>query len=107
MIKHYLHIAFRILRSHKSSFFINWIGLSTGLACAFLIFLWVNDEWRFDKFHAKDCRLFQVMEKDKINGLIQVHEGTQGLLAGAMQRDLPEVEGAVAVMDLRSVGLYS
>ena len=106
MLKHYLLIAFRNLRRHKSSFFINWIGLSTGLACAFLIFLWVNDEWHFDKFHANDSRLFQVMEKDKINGLMQVHEGTQGLLAGSMQKDLPEVEGAVAIMDLKSVGLF-
>lgn len=107
MLKHYLLIAFRNLRRHRSSFFINWIGLSTGLACAFLIFLWVNDEWRFDKFHANDSRLFQVMEKDKINGKIEVHDGTQGVLAGAMLRDLPEVEGAAPVMDLRNLGLYS
>jgi hypothetical protein len=106
MLHHYLLIAIRNLRRHKSSFFINWIGLSTGLACTFLIYLWVHDEWQFDKFHANDSRLYQVMEKNKVNGEIQVHEGTQGLLASAMQRDLPEVAAATAVLDLKNVGEY-
>ena len=106
MLRHYLLIAVRNLQRHKSSFLINWIGLSTGLACAFLIYLWVNDEWRFDKFHANDSRLYQVMEKDKISNEIQVHESTQGLLAASMQKDLPEVEAAVTVMDLKKEGVY-
>src|SRR5258706_9323973 len=106
MLKHYLLIALRNLRRHKSSFLINWIGLSTGLACAFLIYLWVNDEWHFDKFHANDSRLYQVMENNKVNNETQVHESTQGLLAAAMQNDLPEVEAAVPVMDFSKVGIY-
>lgn len=106
MLKHYLLIAFRNVTRHKSSFLINLIGLSTGLACAFLIYLWVNDEWHFDKFHANDSRLYQVMEKNKVNAEIQVHESTQGLLADAMKKDLPEVEGAVPVMHLKKVGVY-
>jgi len=106
MLKHHLLIAVRNLRRHKSSFLINWIGLSTGLACAFLIYLWVHDEWQFDKFHVHDSHLYQVMEKNKVNAEIQVHESTQGLLAEAMQKDLPEVEAAVPVMDFSKVGIY-
>jgi len=103
MLHHYLRIAIRNLQRHKASFLINWIGLSTGLACAFLIYLWVNDELHFDKFHVKDSQLFQVMEKDKINNEIQVHAATQGMLAEVMKRDLPEVEAAVPVMSLNGV----
>jgi len=106
MLRHYLLIAVRNIQRHKSSFLINWIGLSTGLACAFLIYLWVDDEWRFDKFHANDSRLYQVMEKNKINDEIQVHGSTQGLLGSSMQKDLPEVEAAVTIMDLKSAGVY-
>ena len=61
MFKHNLLIAFRNLKRYKGSFLINLIGLSTGLACSFLIYLWVNDELHFDKFHEKDSQLFQVM----------------------------------------------
>ena len=106
MLKHYLLIAIRNLKRHKASFFINWIGLSTGLACAFLIYLWVSDEQHFDKFHVNDKRLCQVMEKNLVNHEIQVHEGTQGLLAQAMQKDLPEVEAAVPLLNLKDVGVY-
>src|SRR5689334_21695461 len=98
MLQHNLLIAFRNLKRHKASFFINLIGLSTGLACAFLIWLWVNDELHFDKFHKKDKQLYQVMELSKENGNVLVHDATQGPLAEAMVKDLPEVVNAVPVM---------
>lgn len=106
MVQHYLRIAIRSFQRHKASFLINLFGLSTGLACAFLIYLWVNDELHFDKFHARDSQLYQVMEKNKINDEIHVNDGTQGMLAEAMKKDLPEVEASVTVLSLKSFGTY-
>lgn len=105
MFKHYLLITIRNLKKFKGSFIINLIGLSTGLACTLFIYLWVNDELNFDKFHEKDSQLFQVMELSKENNELVVHDGTQGLLADAMAKDLPEVESAVAVMSLEKEGM--
>jgi putative ABC transport system permease protein len=105
MLQHNLLIAFRNLQRHKASFFINLIGLSTGLACAFLIYLWVHDELQFDKFHKKDSSLYQVMEMSKENGITLVHDHTQGLLAETMVKDLPEVLSAVPVMSLEKHGI--
>ena len=65
MFKHNLLIILRNFQRNKSSFMINLIGLSTGLACALLIYLWVNDELHVDKFHANDTRLYQVMKNAK------------------------------------------
>ncbi|RYF86739.1 MAG: ABC transporter permease, partial [Chitinophagaceae bacterium] len=107
MFKHHLLISFRNLQRHKASFFINLIGLSTGLACAFLIYLWVLDERSFDKFHEKDRQLFQVMELSKENNNTVVHETTQGPLAAAMAKDLPEVQTAVPVLSLVKDGMYA
>jgi ABC-type antimicrobial peptide transport system permease subunit len=90
---------------HKGSFFINLTGLSTGLACTFLIYLWVTDELRFDKFHKNDSQLFQVIERSTENGAVIIHEGTQGPLAEAMERDLPEVISASPVMSLEKNGM--
>ena len=90
MLRHNLLIALRNLKRHKGSFVINLVGLSTGLACTFLIFLWVTDELKFDKFHENDSRLYQVMELSTENGNTIVHEATQGPLAAAMVKDLPE-----------------
>lgn len=106
MLKHYFLIVTRNLKRHKGSFSINLIGLSTGLACALLIYLWVDDETRFDKFHTRDKQLYQVMELSTENNTNIVHEHTQGLLADAMATNLPEVELAVSVMNLAKEGFY-
>lgn len=83
---------------------LNILGLSTGLASAFLIYLWVSDELLVDKFHANDERLYQIMEKSTENGEIRIHESTQGPLADALEKDLPEVEKALTVMNLGKLG---
>ena len=106
MFKHHLLITFRNVKKFKGSFLINLIGLSSGLACTLFIYLWVNDELHFDKFHKKDKQLFQVMELSKENNELVVHDGTQGLLADAMAKDLPEVESAVSVMSLEKEGMF-
>lgn len=63
-----------------------------------MIYLWVNDELHVDKFNDKDARLYQVMKVGADgSGTKQVEKYTQGLLAGSMADEIPEVENAVAV----------
>jgi ABC-type antimicrobial peptide transport system permease subunit len=96
MLTHYLLLSFRTFRRFKGTFFINLIGLSTGLACTLLIFLWVNDELSVDKFHENDSRLFQVMTNSvQVDG-ISTGDYTKGPLAEAFAKEMPEVEYAVA-----------
>lgn len=105
MLKHIFTITIRSIKRHTSSFVINLAGLSAGLAFSFLLYLWVQDERSVDKFHANDDRLYQVMEKSKENGIIRIQDGTQGPLSEAMEKDFPEVEDAVTVMDLSKEGI--
>jgi putative ABC transport system permease protein len=97
MFKHNLLIIFRNFKRSKSTFFINLVGLSTGLACALLIYLWVSDELHIDKFHDKDGRLYQVMENAKLADRIQTQPYTPDLLAETMAEEIPEVKYAAAV----------
>ncbi|MDN5200657.1 ABC transporter permease [Fulvivirgaceae bacterium BMA10] len=94
MIRHNLLLALRNFRRFKSSFFINLIGLTTGLACTMLIYLWVNDELSINKFHAKEARLYQAMEHQQYAGKIMTVTSTPGLLAEALAEEVPEVEYA-------------
>lgn len=94
MVKHTFLLIYRNLKRFKSSFFINLIGLSVGLASALLIFLWVNTELHVDKFFKKDSQLFQVMEHQKHTGSIRVTDSTPGLLSKALAEEMPEVEYA-------------
>jgi putative ABC transport system permease protein len=61
MFRHNILISYRNFLRYKSSFFINLLGLSSGLACALLIHLWIADEMSVDKFHRKGDQLYQVL----------------------------------------------
>ena len=97
MLRHTFLLIYRNFQRFRSTFFINLIGLSSGLACALLIFLWVNDELSVDKFHQRDTQLYQVMENQHQADGINTQEGTPGLLAESLAEDLPEIEYAAAV----------
>ena len=91
MLKHNLLIIFRNFKRSKGTFFINLIGLSTGLACALLIYLWVNDELHVDKFNKNDSRLYQVMENAKLADRITTQPYTPDLMAETMAEEIPEI----------------
>jgi putative ABC transport system permease protein len=92
MLPYPLLLIYRNFKRFKSTFFINLIGLSTGLACALLIYLWVSDERSFDRYHALDGRLYQVMENRRTAAGIETQGGTMPLLAEALRREMPEIE---------------
>ncbi|ELR72276.1 putative transporter permease protein [Fulvivirga imtechensis AK7] len=93
-----LKVFFRSIKRSRISFIINLIGLSSGLACTLLIYLWVRDEMLVDKFHENDSRLYQVMLSINRNGSFQTTTATPGILAEVLQEDFSAVEDAVAVM---------
>ena len=60
MLKNHIVIALRYLFGNKGYFFINTLGLSTGIACSLLVFLFVRQEWTYDTFHEKADRIYRV-----------------------------------------------
>jgi len=98
MIKNYLKIAFRNLKKDKQFTLLNVLGLSAGIACTLLIYLWVHDELSYDKFFANDSQIYQVMEhrKSPTQGML-VSDESSGLVSETMKMQNPEVEYAAAV----------
>lgn len=94
MLKHNLLLIYRNFLRAKGFFLINLVGLTTGLVCTLLIYLWVRDEVNMDKFHAKDSRLFQVMEFQNYADEIMTTTSTPGILAETLKEEVPEVEYA-------------
>ena len=94
MLKHNLLLIYRNFLRAKGFFLINLVGLSTGLVCTLLIYLWVRDEVSMDKFHTKDSRLFQVMEFQNYADEIMTTTSTPGILAETLKEEIPEVEYA-------------
>ena len=98
MFENYLKIAWRNLLKDRQFSFLNLVGLSTGLACALLIWLWITDEINVDKYNEKDNQLYEVMQNIRHDGMIETTTNTSGLLAKALADQLPEIEYATTVV---------
>lgn len=64
MLKNYLTIAWRNVLKNKGISFINLAGLALGIACALLIFLWVDSEMITDRSQPNGDRIFRLEEGD-------------------------------------------
>ncbi len=60
MFRNYLLIALRNIRHNKLFSFINISGLSIGLACCFIILLYVRDEFSYDRFHRDADKKYRI-----------------------------------------------
>lgn len=97
MILNFFKITGRKLLKDRLFTFLNLTGLSTGLTCAILIFMWVRDENQVDSFHEKDDQLYKVMYNIRTADEILTLDHTPSPLAGALIKEMPEVEKAVSV----------
>lgn len=91
MFRHFFKVFVRTSLKNGAYSFINFSGLTVGLACSILILLWVMDETSFDNFHHNKDRVFQVMANHAFDENTATYPNTPGPLAAAL-RDLPEVE---------------
>lgn len=64
MFTNYLKVAIRNFFKYKSFSIINILGLAIGMACCLLITLWIQDEWRFDKFNKNLDDIYWVVQSD-------------------------------------------
>lgn len=92
MFKNYIKIALRSLLKSKGTSAINIVGLSIGMACCIIIFLFVQNEMGYDKFHSKAENIFRVLTIDEALGVSSNLVGiTLPALGEAMDNDFPEV----------------
>lgn len=92
MFKNYIKIALRSLLKSRGTSVINIVGLSIGMACCIIIFLFVQNEMGYDKFHSKADNIFRVLTIDEALGVSSNLVGiTLPALGEAMDNDFPEV----------------
>jgi putative ABC transport system permease protein len=88
MIKNTLKITLRLLGRYKVFSFINIFGLAAGLAGAIMIFLWVQDELSYDRFHRNIDSLHIVMMESPEIGITAYGPGPLG---PALKETFPEI----------------
>lgn len=75
---------------------INILGLSIGIACVFVIMLWVEDELKFDAFNKNADRIYRVITEEEGWSGHTNSAMTMRPLADVLKANLPEVEKAAS-----------
>jgi putative ABC transport system permease protein len=92
MIASYLKIGLRHLKKYRLYGLLNITGLSLGLASCILIFLYVDFEFSYDKFHPNAHRIYRPVTDE--------YAGSSYLLGERLLADVPEVEEAVRLKNV-------
>lgn len=97
MIKNYLKIAWRNIRKQKFYSFINILGLTIGLTCCFLIFMYVRFELSYDSFHKNNDRLYRLVTDVITPTEVIEAEITSAPMGPNIEADFPEVVSAIRI----------
>ncbi len=89
LLWNYFKVALRKIRKHKGYSFINISGLAIGMACCFFVFLWVQDELSFDRFHSNANEIYRVLYHPQDTDIYSSYGS--GPLGPALKADYPEI----------------
>ena len=96
MLKNYFTVCFRNLWRNKAFSFINIIGLSVGLACCMLIFLYAKDELSYDRFHQNKDKLYRIVATSTApEGAVQRIANTGMMPGPSFKANIPEISDFV------------
>ena len=95
MLKNYIKIALRNLFRNKLYSLINLSGLVIGIAACLMIYLWVQDELSYDRFHQNAERIYRIERKVDFRDMHGQAPITSGPYGPALVGDYPEIENFV------------
>jgi len=95
MLINYLKVAFRSMIRNKILALINISGLAIGLTAGILIYMWVQDELSYDRFHEHAGDIYRVVQTDFYRGEPYPVAVNPGPLAEKLKSDYPEIVNAV------------
>jgi putative ABC transport system permease protein len=106
MIKNYFKIAFRSLSRHKLFTTINVVGLSIGISAALVIYLIVNFDLSFDKFHKYGDRIYRVVTNSSYQGQPGFNSGTMGPMNEAVKSQVTGIEHVAPFYTLYNLNVF-
>ena len=100
MLRNFLKISVRNLIRNKTYSVINILGLSIGMACSILIFLFIFDELSYDKYHENSDDIYRVGINANFGGN-DITAYISGMpLGDAFVNEIPEVTSSVRVVKM-------
>ncbi|GAB3643460.1 ABC transporter permease [Spirosoma arcticum] len=108
MLRNYLKIALRNLRSQRSYTFINTVGLSVGMAGGLLIFLFLRHHLSTDRHHANYNRIVRIdTDLHLDDGSIEYNAEAPPPMSAALRTRYPQVEQAAFLLGWRDITVSS
>ena len=90
MFRNWLVVTLRQMNRHKGYTAVNVLGLAVGMACAMLVFIYVDFELSYDRYHEKAGRIYRVAVNNDAR--------TPPAMAPALKEDFPEVQSYVRLL---------
>jgi len=97
LLWHYLKISLRKIKRQKIYSFINIAGLAVGMACTFLILLWVQHELSYENFHENADDIYLVAWERLANN--RHYTSTPAPLALRIKEEFPEIKNVTRIAD--------
>jgi len=97
----FYHLKIMVRNLRRGGFYtaINIVGLAIGMAAAVLLFIWVYNQWSYDRFHPKAKEIYQVWSRNKVAGVINCWQATSLVIGPALKDNYPEIVESVRVFN--------
>jgi putative ABC transport system permease protein len=95
MLINYLKVAVRSMLRNKILACINIAGLAIGLTAGIFIYMWIQDELSYDRFHEHADDIYRVVETQFYRGEPFLVAVAPGPLAEQLKSDYPEIVNSV------------
>lgn len=92
MFINFLKTTLRNLWKNKGYSFLNIFGLAIGIACAGLIFLWVEDEVNYNDYFTNKENLYKIKDHQTYDGNTFTFDATPGPLAQGIKNEIPGIK---------------
>lgn len=97
MLKNYLLTAFRLLWRQRLYSFIHILGLALGLACALMVYIYVQDELSYDTQFAKADRIYRITNNFTPGNTVDKFALTPMNLGPVVKQEYEQAEEVVRV----------
>lgn len=91
MLKNYITIAIRTIRRYASHSILNIAGLAIALAACIVIFLVLDHEYSYDRYHPNADRVVQLVKEQSKDGIKGYYVGVPFPARKALANDFPEL----------------
>jgi len=103
MLRKSLKFTYRLIKKDKFHYFLNILGISTGIACAIVIFLYLQHELGYDRHHTKSNRIYRISSTYVTSGEPIRFNATSPALGPRLSEEFPEIEAFARIAWTREI----